>query len=403
MDTVELLRQFSFLAPFSQEQLVRIADVAPRPRYRANEVVFKIGDPSGAMYLILAGKVKIHRYDEKGEEIVLSNMNAGSVFGELALLSNEPRMASVTTLVDSEFLMIDRNLLLHTIAAASPDSILNLFSILSNQIRSVNEREFRELLNQRTIAAEMELDRQRALTQMVAGVAHELNTPLGVISTAVSIMERELGSPTFEKLATDPDANQIVEDFHDALGLIKGNVQRAHLLVQDFKKVSVSQLTDVKEPMSLSEAVREIINLAKAHFRQSGLKIEIKDSLGPTEQTWVGYRGYLSQILLNFLTNIQRYAYPEESGGLAEIYVRTAGPDRFSISVRDYGRGMPEEIRERVFEPFFTTGRSTGGTGLGMAIVHNLVTTALKGAIQIESEPGKGTEITVTFPRRIPD
>ncbi len=403
MNTVELLRQFSFLAPFSNEQLEHIAEIAPHLRYRAGEAIFKIGDPSGAMYLILLGKVKIHRYDEKGEEIILSNIDTGRVFGELALLSNEPRMASVTAVVDSEFLVIDRNLLMDTIATASPDAILKLFSILGNQIRSVNEREFREILSQRTLAAEMEIDRQRALTQMVAGVAHELNTPLGIINTAVSIIERELGNQAFEKLAEDPDSSQIVEDFHEALGLIKGNVQRAHLLVQDFKKVSVSQLTDVKEPMSLSEAVREIVNLAKAHFRQSGLNIEIKDSLSPTEQTWEGYRGYLSQILLNFLTNIQHYAYPEETGGLAEVHIRTAGADKFSISVKDYGKGMSADVRERVFEPFFTTGRSTGGTGLGMAIVHNLVTVALKGTIQIQSEPGKGTEITVIFPRRIPD
>lgn len=403
MNTAELLRQFSFLTPFSSEQLARIAEIAPRLRYAANETIFQIGDPSGAMYLILSGKVKIHRYDEKGEEIILSKIDAGSVFGELALLSNQPRMASVTAMVDSEFLVIDRNLLMDTIAQASPDAILNLFAVLSNQIRSVNEREFRELLNQRTLAAEMEAERQRALTQMVAGVAHELNTPLGVINTAVSILERELKEPVFEKMAQDEETSQIVEDFHDAMGLIKGNVQRAHLLVQDFKKVSVSQLTDVKEQMSLSETVREIINLAKAHFRQSGLKIEIKDSLTLTEQAWLGYRGYLSQILLNFLTNIQRYAYPDQEGGLAEVYVRTAGPDKFSISVKDYGKGMTPEVRDRVFEPFFTTGRISGGTGLGMAIVHNLVTTALKGSIQVESAPGKGTEMTIFFPRNIPD
>lgn len=403
MSTAELLRQFSFLSPFSNEQLEHIAEIAPRFHCRAGEAIFKIGDPSGAMYLILSGKVKIFRYDEKGEEITLGKIDDGSVFGELALLSNEARMASVTALVDSEFLVIDRRLLMDTIAAASPDSIFNLFAVLSNQIRSVNEREFRELLNQRTLAVEMEVERQRALTQMVAGVAHELNTPLGVINTAVSIIERELNGPTFEKLAEDPDSSQVVEDFHDALGLIKGNVQRAHLLVQDFKKVSVSQLTDVKEPMSLSETVREIVNLAKAHFRQSGLKIEIKDSLSLTEQTWEGYRGYLSQILLNFLTNVQRYAYPDQEGGLAEIYVKTAGADKFSVSVKDYGKGMSADVRERIFEPFFTTGRSSGGTGLGMAIVQTLVTTALKGSIQVASEPGKGTEITVTFPRRIPD
>ena len=403
MNTAELLRQFAFLSPFSNEQLKHIADTAPRFRYGAGDIIFKIGDPSGAMYLILSGGVKIYRYDEKGEEIILGKADSGRVFGELALLSNEPRMASVMATVDSEFLVIDRNLLMTTIASASPESILHLFAVLSNQIRSVNEREFRDLLNQRTIAAEMEIDRQRALTQMVAGVAHELNTPLGVINTAVSIVERELGDDVFKKLAEDPDTSQIVEDFHEALGLIKGNVQRAHLLVQDFKKVSVSQLTDVKEPMSISEAVREIFNLAKAHFRQSGLRIEIIDTVPVTEQTWVGYRGYLSQILLNFLTNIEHYAYPNQEGGLAEIYVKTAGDDKFSISVKDYGKGMPEDVRDRVFEPFFTTGRSTGGTGLGMAIVHNLATIALKGTIHVESELGKGSEFTITFPRHIPD
>lgn len=403
MNTADLLRQFAFLSPFSQEQLEHIAEIAPRLRYQPGEMIFKLGDPSGAMYLILYGEVKVHRQDEKGEEIVLNKMPAGTVFGELALLSNQPRMASITAIVESEFLVIDRELLIKTIADASPDSVLNLFSVLSNQIRSVNEREFRELLNQRTLAAEMEAERQRALTQMVAGVAHELNTPLGVINTAVSIIERELKSPVFEKLADDEDAAQIMEDFQDALGLIKGNVQRAHLLVQDFKKVSVSQLTDVKEKMSLSETIREIVNLAKAHFRQSGLKIEIVDSLTALEQEWLGYRGYLSQVLLNFLTNIQRYAYAEEEGGLAEVYVKTAGPDKFSVSVRDYGKGMSPEVRDRVFEPFFTTGRSSGGTGLGMAIVHNLVTTAMKGSIQVESEPGKGTTMTIIFPRQIPN
>ena len=159
-NTAELLRQFSFLSPFSNEQLNHIAETAPRFRCGADDIIFKIGDPSGAMYLILSGSVKIHRYDEKGEEIILGKADAGGVFGELALLSNEPRMASVTSTADSEFLVIDRSLLMSTISAASPESILHLFSVLSNQIRSVNEREFQDILNQRTLAAEMEIDRK---------------------------------------------------------------------------------------------------------------------------------------------------------------------------------------------------------------------------------------------------
>lgn len=403
MSTAELLRQFAFLAPFSAEQLEHIAETAPHIQYRAGQEIFCIGDPSGAMYLILHGKVNIYRYDEDGAEVLLASLKAGQVFGELALLSGEPRMATVTTITPCEFLVIDRTMLVKTIASAPPDAIFKLFAVLSNQIRSINEREFQELLSKRTLEAQMEAERQRALTQMVAGVAHELNTPLGVINTAASIIERELNSPIFVALATNSEASSTLDDLHEALGLISGNIRRAHQLVQDFKKVSVSQLTDVKEPMQLYEAVEETVHLAKVNLRRSGLNIEIKNEIPAEHSRWVGYRGYLSQIIFNFLSNIERYAYEPGAGGLAEIKLALEEPDRFVISVRDYGKGMSREVQERLFEPFFTTGRATGGTGLGMAIVHNLVTTALKGAIRVWSEPGKGTEIFVSFPRVIPD
>jgi signal transduction histidine kinase len=293
-------------------------------------------------------------------------------------------------------------MLIEPVAGAPPEAFLKVFAVLTNQIRAVNEREFRELLSQRTLAAEMEAERQKALTQMVAGVAHELNTPLGIINTAASIIEREIGSPAMQALAENSEARRQVEDIQEALELIKGNIQRAHRLVQDFKKVSVSQLSDVKEPMDLSEAVQETVNLAQAHLRRSGLIINIHDSLPVTQKTWVGYRGYLSQVLLNLLTNIERYAYaPGPARG--DITLALEKPNKFAITVRDNGKGMSEEVRAHIFEPFYTTGRATGGTGLGMAIVHNLVTTALKGAIRINSTPGQGTEVIVTFPRSIPD
>ena len=403
MSTADLLRKFWFLAPFSPSQLERIVELAPRVHFGPGEAVFCSGDPSGAMYLILEGKVKIHRQDEEGSEVVLNRLEPGQVFGELALLSSEPRMATVTTLTACEFLMIDRSMLIETVAGAPPEAILKLFAVLSNQIRAVNEREFRELLSQRTLAAEMEAERQKALTQMVAGVAHELNTPLGIINTAASIIEREMGKPAIQALRAQDDTRYLVEDVQEALDLIKGNIQRAHRLVQDFKKVSVSQLSDVKEPMDLSEAVQETVNLAKAHLRRSGLIINVNDTLPAAHKTWVGYRGYLSQVLLNLLTNIEHYAYAPGSGGVADITLALKKPDKFAITVRDYGKGMSEEVRTHIFEPFYTTGRATGGTGLGMAIVHNLVTTALKGAIRINSAPQQGTEVIVTFPRSIPD
>ena len=116
-------------------------------------------------------------------------------------------------------------------------------------------------------------------------------------------------------------------------------------------------------------------------------------------------RGLLSQVLLNLLTNVERYAYARETGGPVEIVLgQTADGrnDRFSIIVRDSGRGMAPETRDRIFEPFYTTGRGKGATGLGMAIVHNLMTSALGGTVEVTSREGAGTAVTLTFPKSVP-
>jgi len=123
-------------------------------------------------------------------------------------------------------------------------------------------------------------------------------------------------------------------------------------------------------------------------------------------RAWLGYRGFLSQVLLNLMTNIERYAYPDGTGGRVEIVVAAEGrrtDGGFVITVSDFGRGIAAGDLPRIFEPFFTTGRSKGGTGLGMAIVQNIVTTALKGQIELASTPGFGTKVTLRFPRTIPD
>ena len=120
----------------------------------------------------------------------------------------------------------------------------------------------------------------------------------------------------------------------------------------------------------------------------------------------MGYLGYLTQIILNLLTNVERYAYPAGTGGRVDITLADgpAGRDpSYVIRVRDYGAGIPAADLERVFEPFFTTGRSKGGTGLGLAIVHNLVTAGLKGTITLQSAPGEGTEAIITVPQTVPD
>jgi signal transduction histidine kinase len=242
---------------------------------------------------------------------------------------------------------------------------------------------------------------------MVAGVAHEINTPLGTVNTATSVVKGRLNAPVFAPLANDPKARGAIEDVREAIDLIEGNIRRAHKLVQDFKQLSVGQIRDTKETLDLVAVVNEVVGLFKINARQANLTIEVHNDLPDVAaRAWVGYRGFLSQVLLNLMTNIERYAYPDGNGGRVDIGIaaETRGTDEgFVITVSDFGCGIAPDDLPRIFEPFFTTGRSKGGTGLGMAIVQNIVTTALKGQIELASVPASGTTATLRIPRAISD
>jgi signal transduction histidine kinase len=266
--------------------------------------------------------------------------------------------------------------------------------ILNEQTRVAAERGFREILSRRMLASQMEAEKQRALTQMVAGVAHEINTPLSVINTAVTIMARELAAP---EEVTVQRAAEIAE----SLELMRLNVERADRLMESFKKISISQLKDEKETFDISEAIEETIGLVFVNLKHSRVQVKFHNKLNSEQKKWVGYRGFLSQVVINLLTNVERYAYSKSAGGVVDVTVRMEDDQHYCLSVKDYGRGIPREDQERIFEPFFTTGKSAGGSGLGLSIVQNLVTNAFKGEIRLKSEQGNGTEFIVIFPRVI--
>lgn len=252
--------------------------------------------------------------------------------------------------------------------------------------------------NERLVRVESEMARHRSVAQMVAGVAHELNTPLGVINTAAGLILKWLSSPALTEWAQTPQGKTMVEDLTDAGNLIARNVARAHKLVQDFKKVSVNQITDNRESTRLAEVVAETVQLFRV---TSHLEVEVFNHLPEPSGPWVGYAGSLSQVLLNLLSNAQRYAYPD-SRGRVEITLALEN-NQYSIAVRDFGAGIPPENLPRIFDPFFTTGRARGGSGLGMSIVHSIVTAHLKGSISVDSTVGQGTTINLSLPLEVPE
>ena len=392
----EILRKSPFFESFSTDQLEKISERAPRLLLAANTLVFRQGERSASMYLILKGGVKIEREDEEGQIFSIREVCDHEIFGELAILSKKGRESTATTIRETELVEIDRPLMLEIIGKSSPEEILSLFSVLSENILKVNDHEVKSALSRHTLETQMEIEKQRALTQMVAGVAHEINTPLGIINTAVSIMARELAEP--KEVTT-----QRAADIAESLELMRRNVERAHQLVQDFKKVSISQLTDKKETVNISEVVEETIGLIAVSLKRSQIQVKIHNKLTSEQNKWIGYRGLLSQILINLLTNVERYAYPHGVGGVVDVTIKLEDGKQFCLIVRDHGKGIPKDNQDHVFEPFFTTGHQIGGTGLGLAIVHNLVVDALKGEIKLKSDVGKGAEFTVIFPQEIPE
>ncbi len=399
MDVLSTLRGFPFFSKLADELLRRLADMG-RPRLLPmGSVVFRQGDAPDGLYVIMAGSVRVSLTDEAGQPIELATLTVGAVFGEMALLDGQPRSASVTCHEDCEFLLLERQDYLPFLK--SSDALLeSILSDLSRRVRGVQEKFYLEMLQRQRVHSEMELERHRALSQMVAGVAHEVNTPLGIITSAASVIRELLDSVSglTQSGGLPSGVQPMLDDVSEAARLIEGNVARASKLVQRFKSLSARQAASSRETLSIADCLSDTIELYAIHGRRVGMQVLFHNHLGGSP-LWHGAPAELSQILLNLLTNAERYAYPTGVGGPVDVELsdESAGNRQFVLRVRDQGGGIPAEHQSRVFEPFFTTGRPQGGTGLGLAIVYNLVRDSLGGSVELRSQPGN-TEFLIRLP-----
>ncbi len=401
MPIAAVLKQVPFFAQLSIEQLAVLEQRGTVTAIAAGEFVFRQGDQADTMVVLLTGTIRVYLQNEEGNEVTLQQCEVGDYIGELALLDDQPRSATALCLSDCALFALPRDAF-RQLLIAEPTIMFGVLAALTRRIRSRTEEYYQSQLAQQLIEREAELERHRALAQMVAGVAHEINTPLGVAHTAADMIAKRLHAPLLTTLIkSDPAGESLWEEAVEAATLLTNNLLRAHKLVQNFKKVAVNQLTDTLETVALPPLIEDIVALFKINARQAGLTITIENRLPAEAAAWQGYPGYLTQVLLNLLTNIERYAYPNQQGGPITIVLATVHLGKkpaFQIAVSDYGQGIAPADLPHVFEPFFTTGRAQGGTGLGMAIVYNLVTQALHGTLQIESTPAQGTTVTVTLP-----
>lgn len=396
----EFLKTIPFFQHVTDAQLEELIGLGQFIDYGPGKTLFQQGDAADCLYVILSGQVKVFGKDPTGQEIELSQLGTGDFFGELALVDGGTRSATVRSLGSSEFFTLNRQGFIRLLSS-SPELLEEVLADISNKVRSTNEKIYKEMLAHQKVQSEMEIERHRSLAQMVAGVAHEINTPLGIVNVSASMISENL-TPELVAAIPDADIRLVLEDIVEAAGLMQNNISRANKLIQTFKSISVNQITDTLEKVDLPNLIEEITDLFKIKARQAGIGLRIAIDPALAHVQWLGYPGYLSQILLNLLSNIERYAYPNGIGGQVDIRLQPAAePAELVLQVEDYGAGMPEEHLNRIFDVFFTTGRDRGGSGLGMAIVHNLITSALQGEIDVTSSPGQGTCFTITLPREL--
>ena len=401
MDLSAVLKRLPFFGNLTDDHLANLVSIARSRSVPCDTTVFRQGDPPDGMYVVLSGSLRVFMAAD-GQEAELATLSAGDFFGEMALLDGQPRSASVQSLDDCSLLLMERGHFLDLLKS-SPTLLEDVLADLSRRVRGTQEKFYYEMLQRQQTESRMEIERQKSLSQMVAGVAHEINTPLGIVNSSASLMA-ELASD--DSLSTDlsDDARMTLDDLQECARLMQSNIARASKLIQRFKTLSFHYAAEVRETVSLVEYVEETVELFAIEARQNSVTIEFLNDLSG-DPAWDGFPGFLSQILLNLLTNAVRHAWPDGQGGKLEVQLSdadTGGTRVFRIIVRDFGQGIPQENLSRIFDPFFTTGREQGGTGLGLSIVYNLARDSLGGSIEVESEPGR-TEFIVTIPAVVAD
>lgn len=245
-------------------------------------------------------------------------------------------------------------------------------------------------------------EKMASLGALVAGIAHELNTPIGnslLTATALSDMvadfERKLADGGIRRSALDMH----LQDAKTACAIIASSLGRAADLITSFKQVAVDQTSDQRRSFALAGLLHDTLATYAAQLRRANCEVKVDV---PEALTLESYPGSVGQVLSNLINNAMLHAFEGRAHGKITITARETGDGTAVLRFQDNGVGMSSRILHQVFDPFFTTKMGQGGSGLGMNIVYNIVSGVLKGKIEIESAPDKGTLITITLPLRVP-
>ncbi|NVO05153.1 MAG: PAS domain S-box protein [Rhodoferax sp.] len=270
------------------------------------------------------------------------------------------------------------------------------------------DRSHQELLltMQRLEQAQQELtesDKLASLGSLVAGVAHELNTPLGNALMAASSMAEEVERMQ-QTVATGAMKRSAFEHFMgrvaEGADLTLRSLQRAVALISSFKQVAVDQASERRRGFDLAQVLNEVIDTLRPQLKRASARLELHLQEGIAMES---YPGPLGQVIINLFTNALAHGLEGRDSGLITVSTRRLGNSQVQIHVADDGAGIAPEHLGQIFDPFFTTKLGRGGSGLGLSVSHRIVTKVLGGQISIRSRPGQGARFELRLPTSAPD
>ncbi|WP_198556606.1 sensor histidine kinase [Paraglaciecola sp. MB-3u-78] len=246
-------------------------------------------------------------------------------------------------------------------------------------------------------------EKMASLGDMVAGVAHEVNTPIGLGVTASTMMLDRLSDmrKAFEdKTLKASSLSKFISEGEENLNIIYRNLNRAAELISSFKQVAVDQSSENNRVFSFAKLMDEILMSMRPKLKKVKhlINVNCADNLVVESKA-----GPINQIMINLIMNSIIHGFEDVDQGQIDITIESVDDTKISIEFKDNGKGIPEHLRKRIFDPFVTTKRGQGGSGLGMHLVYNLVTQALNGSISIVSEEGQGVQFRILFPVKMVD
>jgi len=243
----------------------------------------------------------------------------------------------------------------------------------------------------------VETEKMASLGDMVAGIAHEVNTPIGLGVTASSLLSDKLSEikHAFEnKTLKSSQLKKFLTDSNESVAIIFRNLERAAKLISSFKKVAVDQSSEENRIFNVNDLLNEVVVTLSAKLESNNVNLSVNC---PEDFIINSKPGPINQILINLILNSIHHAFEGKDNRNITIIVMNLS-DQLHLNFTDNGNGIDDSIKEKIFDPFTTTKRGSGGSGLGMHLVYNLVTQALDGHIALEDHFSQGVTFDITFP-----